>query len=45
VDDGFKMQFFGGEQGKSFVKIETHLIPKNAYGARTRPVALLHSVG
>ena len=33
VDDGFEVQFFGGEEGETLFEVETHLMPEDGQGA------------
>ena len=40
VHDALEMEFLGGEQGKSLLQIETHLVAEEAHRARARAVAL-----
>lgn len=42
VNDGFEMELFGGDDGKSILEIKAHLMPKNGKGAGPRSIPLLH---
>jgi hypothetical protein len=37
------MQFFGGDHGKTFTEIKTHLVTKITGGAGSRPVSFGHA--
>ena len=41
VDDGAKMHFLGGEQGKSFLEVKPHLVPEDTESSRSGAVILL----
>lgn len=44
VDDGFEMQFLGGEQGEALFEVESHLIAEHRAGAGAGAVGFLHPV-
>ena len=44
LDNGFEMQFLGGDQGKTRAQIEAHLIAEDRAGAGAGAVALFHTV-
>ena len=41
VDDGFQMEFLGGEQGEAIVKVKAHLVSEYADGPRSGTVFFL----
>ena len=43
VNDGFKVQFLGGKQGKSLLQVEPHLVSEHAECAGAGAVTFLHS--
>lgn len=45
VDDGFEMEFLGGEEGESFAQVKPHLMAKHTACACARAVATVHSLG
>ena len=44
MDNGFKVQFFGGYHGKALGKVEPHLIAKNTQGPCSGAVPFLVAV-
>ena len=45
MHDGFKVDFFGRDQRKTFVQVKAHLVAKHAFGAGTCAVSLENAVG
>ena len=45
IDDRAQMQFLGGQQWEAVVQVEPHLVAESAHSARTRAVALGHTIG
>ena len=44
VDDGAQVQLLGGEEGKSVVEVEAHLVAESAEGARAGAVVFGHTI-
>lgn len=44
MNDGFKMELFGGQQGKPFPEITTHLVTKHTDRTRTCPISFPDSI-
>ena len=44
IDDGTQMQLLGGQQRKAIIKIEAHLVAKDASRACAGTVALLNAL-
>ena len=40
MDDGFEMQFLGGQRREMPAQVEAHLVPENAEGAGAGAVGL-----
>ena len=43
VDDGFQVNLFGGQQRKTVLEVEPHLVAEQAGGSGTGPVAFDHA--
>ena len=41
MDDGFKVEFLGGDDWKALLQVESHLVPEHAYCTSARTVVLL----
>lgn len=44
VDNGFDVEFFGGQHGESLLQIHPHLVPECADRSGTGPIVLLNAV-
>lgn len=44
MDDGFQMEFFGGQTRETLFQIKTHLVPENTDGTRTCAVFFPYSL-
>ena len=45
IDNGLEVHFLGGEEGKAFGEVETHLIAENALRTGSGAVFLHYAVG
>ena len=44
MHDGFEVNFFGGDQRKTFIEVKAHLVTKNTLGAGAGAVGLEDTV-
>ena len=45
VDDGFEVNFLGGQKRETFREVEAHLVAEDAFGAYAGAVVLDYTVG